>query len=443
MARNISVMVLMLLLLSGGSVAAQAKTWSLNDCIEYALDQNIDIRKAGLSISRSELTAEQAANNRLPSVTGSARQNFSWSKGYDIPSDGWSGFSGNDNTSLALNGSLVLYNGQRISNRIRQATLDMEGSRYYDETVRESVSLSILDAFLQVLYADENVKNSRTQLEATTEELALAEERLNLSAISTSDYLQIKSQRATEKLTLANAVNQLTLSKVNLMQLMELPVTADFEVAAPDLAALLNQAEVPDAAVVYRQALEIKPQVRNTELTTEAARVDVAMARADLLPTLSLDAAVTSGYTGTLTGAPFGNQLFNKITPAAGVTLSIPIFQKKQAKTNISLAQISVAEAELTEINTKNQLRKAVEQACTDGAAARSEYDASLDQYQAQVESNQVATEKYQLGLLNSVDFLFEKTNLIKSESQLLQSKYALIFAWKVIDFYRGVPITL
>jgi len=233
------------------------------------------------------------------------------------------------------------------------------------------------------------------------------------------------------------------MAKVSLMQLMELPVVPDFEVVAPNLSSLLTNGEIPQSTEVYRQALAVKPQVKNAELNTEAARVDIELAQADLLPTLSLDAGLSTGYTNTLPGAAFTNQLTNKITPTAGVTLSIPVFQKKQAKTNISLAQISVADAELSEINTKNQLRKAVEQACTDLAAARSEYAASLDQYQAQSESNQVATEKYELGLLNSVDFLFEKTNLIQSESQLLQSKYALIFAWKVVDFYKGIPISL
>ncbi len=433
----------LLLLLAGTNVNAQAKRWSLNDCIGYALEQNVDIRKAGLNTDRSQLNAQQAVNNRLPSVNSSVRQNFSWSKSFTASTGNWNSYEGAGNTSVAMNGSLLLYNGNQLNNRIRQATLDLEGSRYYDQSVRESVSLNILDAFLQVLYATENVKNSQKQMEATTQELALAQERLDLSAISTSDYLQIKSQLAAEKLTLANAENQLTMAKVSLMQLMELPVVPDFEVVAPNLSSLLTNGEIPQSTEVYRQALAVKPQVKNAELNTEAARVDIELAQADLLPTLSLDAGLSTGYTNTLPGAAFTNQLTNKITPTAGVTLSIPVFQKKQAKTNISLAQISVADAELSEINTKNQLRKAVEQACTDLAAARSEYAASLDQYQAQSESNQVATEKYELGLLNSVDFLFEKTNLIQSESQLLQSKYALIFAWKMVDFYKGIPISL
>lgn len=206
------------------------------------------------------------------------------------------------------------------------------GSRYYDQSVRESVSLNILDAFLQVLYATENVKNSQKQMEATTQELALAQERLDLSAISTSDYLQIKSQLAAEKLTLANAENQLTMAKVSLMQLMELPVVPDFEVVAPNLSSLLTNGEIPQSTEVYRQALAVKPQVKNAELNTEAARVDIELAQADLLPTLSLDAGLSTGYTNTLPGAAFTNQLTNKITPTAGVTLSIPVFRKNRPK---------------------------------------------------------------------------------------------------------------
>jgi len=135
--------------------------------------------------------------------------------------------------------------------------------------------------------------------------------------------------------------------------------------------------------------------------------------------------------------------LKNQISPSLGLSLSVPVFQKKQAKTSISLAKIGVMNAELEEINTKNQLRKEIEQAVVDVESAQLEYEASTEQYQAVQESNEVANEKFHLGLMNSVDYLFEKTNLITSESKLLQSKYNLIFSYKILDFYKGVSITL
>lgn len=441
--RTITLILFLLVTLAGNSTKAQSRVWTLDECIDYALDKSIDIQKARLSTGRSELNAAQALNNRLPSLTGSVRQNASWAKSYEGSTGNYGKLSGSSSTSFSLSSGVTLYNGLKLQNRIRQSNLDVESSRYYEETIKESVALNILDAFLQVLYATENVKNDLKQIEATTQQLDLARERLNLSVISTSDFLQIKSQLASEKLTLANAQNQLTLARVNLMQGMELPVMPDFEVAAPELATVLENKEIPLAQEVYNLALGIKPEVKNAELNSEASRLDVDMAKADLLPTLSLDAGLGTGYANGQTGSGYFDQLSNKITPSAGLSLSIPIFRNKQVRTNISLAQLSIADAELTEINTKNQLRKAIEQACADVIAARSEYLASQEQYMAISESNQVATDKYELGLINSVDFLFEKTNLIQSESQLLQAKYNLVFAHKVVDFYKGIPIRI
>jgi outer membrane protein len=437
------IMAIFLTLFTGNDANAQKTAWNLDDCINYALGKNIQIQKAGLNTDRNQLNATQALNNRLPSVSGSVRQNFNAGKSANSVTGEWSSMKGSNSTSYGVSSSISLYNGNKLANRIKQAGLDLESSRYYSETIKESVGLNILNAFLQVLYAGESVKNNQKQVEAITGQLALAQERLNLSVISTSDYLQIKSELASEKLTLANSQNQLTLAKVTLEQLMELPVIPDFEVVAPSLDSLLNKNEQPIAQEVYNLALTIKPQIKNAELTRVSAKLDVKIAQADLLPTLSVDAGLSSGYSGTLGGFSYFNQVSNKIAPSAGVSISVPVFQKQQAKTNISLAKITVNEAELDEINTKNELRKSIEQACTDVTSAQIEYAASQEKYKSQLESDQVSTQKFQNGLMNSVDYLFEKTNLITAESQFLQSKYNLIFSYKVVDFYKGISISL
>jgi outer membrane protein len=309
--------------------------------------------------------------------------------------------------------------------------------------VKESVGLNILNAYLQVLYAHENVTNAEKQIEATTDQLALAKERMDLGVISMSDYLQIKSELASEKSTLADAKSQLSINKVTLMQLMELPVDNVFNIGSPNLDSLLVQNNQPDAQEIYNLALGIKPQIKNAELNKESAALDVKIAKADAIPSLSMDAGLSSSYSSLTTDAGYSSQLKNKINPAVGFSLSIPLFQKKQVKANVELAKISVSEAELTEIDTRNGLRKEIEQACVDVVSAQSKYAASLEENQATQEPYDVATEKYNIGLLNSVDYLFEKINLITSESKLLQSKFNMIFSYKVIDFYKGISLTL
>lgn len=417
------------------------KKWSLTDCVDYALEQNIQVRQSILTNLSNKVNWEQANANKLPSVNASARQNFSWSK-KDDSSTGNSNFTGNNSTSYSVSSSVTLYNGSQLNNLIKQAELDVQAGIYDSETIKESVTISILNAYLQTLFTEEQVKNAESQIESTTEQLNLAQERLNLGIISQSDYLQVKSQLASEKLSLANANSQFSIARVNLMQLMELPVSDDFTIAEPNLGESINQNLTPLAADVYNTALGIKPEIKSAKYNRESAALNKNIAKAGFYPTISAEAGLGTGYS-ILSEAAYFSQLNDQITPSFGLSISIPIFQKKQVKTNVSLAEISYQNAQLQEINTKNQLRKEIEQVCADVESAQTEYEASLENYSSAQESYTLAEEKFKNGLINSVDFLYERTNYIVAESELLQSKYNLIFNYKILDFYLGNPITL
>lgn len=433
----------LLIIFSGIDCQAQNKTWKLEECINYALDKNIQVKKSNLTSDQDQLYSGQAKSNRLPSVNASVSENFNWYKGFDSQTGQYGSSNGSNSTNLGISTNVSLYNGDRLNTRIKQAELNFESSKYYSESVKESVGLNILNAYLQVLYAYENVKNAEKQIESTTEQLALAKERLDLGVISSSDYLQIKSELASEKSTLATAQSQLAIDNVTLEQLMELPVDPNFAVSSPNLESLLSEFVQPDAQEIYNLALGIKPQIKNIELTKESTALNVKIAKADYMPILSANAGLSTGYSSLNAGSGFNTQLSDKVNPSVGLTLSIPIFQKKQVKTNVGIANIAVTNAELDVVNTKNQLRKEIEQACVNVVSAKSQYTASLEQNQSSQESYDVTNEKFKVGLLNSVDFLVQKTSLITSESKLLQSKFNLIFSYKVLDFYKGVPLTL
>lgn len=422
---------------------AQQKTWTLDDCINFALSKNIQVQQAGLSGDRDQLYIEQARASRLPSLNAAVRQNFGWDKGIDNQTSTYGAMTGSNSTNYSVSSNVTVFNGFRLNNQVKQAELNLQSSTYNTETIRESVEMNVLNAYLQVLYARESVSNAQKQIEATKEQLALAKERLNLSMISQSDYLQIKSELAGELLTLANANSQQAVSLVSLQQLMELPVTNSFAIASPNLDSLLIEDRNPDAGEIYAQALDIKPQIQKAEADKQAALIQEKIAKAGLMPDLSLSAGVGTNYSSVLGGFDYYTQIKNQVSPSVSLTLSIPVFQNKQARTNVGLAQIGMKDAELAATDTKNQLRKSVEQAVVDVTSAQTEYNASVEQYKALEESNRVAEEKFKVGLINSVDYLFERTNLITAESKLLQSKYNLIFSYKILDFYKGVPLTL
>src|ERR1035437_2046285 len=420
-------------------LAEQDSTWTLQKCISYALTRNIQVRKSELTNPQNLVNAGEAKAQRFPSANASVSQNFYWTKS---SATGEPGLTGSNGSNYSINTGVTVFNASKITTLIKQAELNIEGGKYSLETTKESISLSILDAYLQILYAEEQVHNSERQIESTTSELNLAEERLALQAIAQSDFAQVKSQLASEKLTLANSQSQLVIAKVTLEQLMELPVSDNFNIVHPDLTESLNQNRVPDVKSVYETALAIKPQIKNAAINKEIAFLDEKVAKAGLFPELSASAGISSGFSSLNNGSYFG-QLNNGIYPSAGFMLSIPIYQKKQVKTSIALAKIGYQNAELSEFDTKNTLRKSIEQACVDVRSAQIKYEASKENYSATLEAEVLSDEKFKQGVINSVDYLVSKTNLIVAESDLLQSKYNLIVSYKILDFYMGISLSL
>ncbi len=419
----------------------QDSLWTLQKCIDFALEQNISIQKSVLNNQADGVNLQQARALRFPSLNASVNQNFSWNRGLNANQE-FGSYSGSAGTNYAINSGVKLYNGFKTENSIRQNELGYKASQMDVEALKETVSLNVLNAYLQVLYANEEVNNSEKQIEATADQLRLAAERLTLGAISRSDYLQVKSELASEKLTLANANSLLTINKVNLMQLMELPVTSGFDIEYPDLSGTVLQTINPDVDSVYQQALNFRPEIKSVVLNRQIGDIGVTIAKSAYQPSLSLSGGVSTDYSSN-SNLAYDNQVKNKIAPYLGLSLSIPVYQNREAKSGVELAKINSETAKLNEKDIKNQLRKSIEQACTDVLTAQTKYNASHEQFASLEESYNVAVEKYDQGLINSVDFLVQKTNYINGESQLLQSKYNLVFSIKILEYYQGKSLTI
>jgi outer membrane protein len=423
------------------ALIAQNKVWTVNDCIQYALEKNIQIQKVQVSNDINQINLDYAKSAWYPSLSGSARENLSWNNQTNSTT-GSSVYKGTNGTNISLSSGMTIYNGNKIRNNVRKSETDYEADKYNLEVIKETVSLNVLNAYLQVLYAEEQVQNSSNQIASTKEQLNLAGERLKLGVISNSDFLQVKSQLATEKQTLATAQSQLAINKITLMQLMELTDVSDFSIERPDLDSLINQKRIPNPKEIYQIALGIRPEVKNAELNKRSSEISVDIAKANFYPNLSLNAGLTTLYSSSQLAKTIGNQLENNITPAVGLSASIPIYLNRQVRTNVAVARKNTNSAELEELNVKNQLKKSIEQACQDVVSSQIEFEASSEAYKAVKESFDVASEKYFQGLMNSVDFLIQKTSYISSESSFLQSKYRLIFSYKVLDYYTGLPLT-
>jgi outer membrane protein len=425
----------------GPFLEAQVKIWSVDDCIQYALEKNIQVQKAQVSSNISEINLTYSKAGWHPSLSGAVRQNFDWSN-QSTSLAGATVFKGKNGTDISLSSGMTVYNGNKIRNNVKKSETDYEASLYNTEVIKENVSLSVLNGYLEVLYSEEQVKNSINQINSTAEQLNLAEERMKLGAISNSDYLQVKSQLATEKQTLAIAQSQLAINRITLMQLMELHETSDFLIEHPNLDSLINQKRTPDPVEIYQIALGVKPEVKNAELNKKSSQISIDLAKANFYPDISVNAGISTLYSSSNAESSFGYQVKDNISPGFGFTASIPIYLNKQVKTNVAIARKNTDNAELDELNVKNQLMKSIEQACQDVISSQIEYEASIEAYSAVKESFDVASEKFNQGIMNSVDFLIQKTSFIATESSLLQSKYKLIFSYKILDYYTGLPLT-
>jgi outer membrane protein len=445
MKAKIKIMWVALLGLTFSSYKAIGQTpdsvWTLQKCIDYAYAQNITIQKSVLTSQTNQITYEEAKASRLPSLSATASQEFSWSRSLDANKK-YSSYSNTSTTSYGLTSSMSIYKGGKINNTIKQENLATQASQFDVETEKETISLSILNAYLEVLYAQELVKNSEKQVESLQNQVEIAEERFKLGAISKSDYLQVKAELSTEKLTLANAQSTLTIDKVTLMQLMDLPVSDNFSIVYPDLSGTIFQTSAVEVDTVYNTSLTVKPQIKSAELNRQIADIDINIAKAAYLPVLTLSAGVYTGFSSP-NGLAFDYESKNEINPSISFSLTIPIFQNKSAKGGVAIARIKSQSAALTVQNTKNELRKDIEQACANLKSALIEYQANLESFSSSEEAYNVSKEKYEKGAINSVDFIIQRTSYITAESELLQSKYKLVSDYKILDFYLGKPLSL
>ena len=424
-------------------IKAQEQVFSLENCINYAWENSTDISRANNSVEMQNAYLIQSKAERNPNLYFTGKQSLSSLKNYqyDEAEGSWVG-SNSANLAMSLNSNLILYNGAKLKNTIAQGKINLAASESDIQTQRELISLNVLSSYINALLAMENVKNNEAQLKSTEKQLELAKARKSAGVISASDFLNIKSQYAADKATFIDAQNGLRLNLVALMQLMNMPINDSFRIQEPNVDSLINTPIETDASVIYNVALGLQPSIKSAQLDLESAQMDIQISHADALPQISLDGSVSTGYNSTMEYTNFGEQFTNKVNPYIGLSLSVPVFQRKKVKTNVAIAKIQTQNEELTLIDLKNDLRKYIEQACIDAQTASSNYLALQEQYEAENESYQLSNELFLQGMINSVDFLSSKNNLVSAENKLTQAKYSVLLQAKIIDYYLGNAIS-
>ncbi len=435
-----SLLILLMLLIRYPVLEAQTTEYSLEQCIAYAWENNTDISRANNSRDSKESILEQSKAALLPNLSLGLSQDFSSSKNYSTSEETWNSEK-HSGTSLSLSSSVTLFNGAKLINTIRQNKSDLSATEYEIQTRKELLSLEVLTAYINVLLANEQYLNRETQLYSTEEQLALAEARKLAGVLSNSDYMNIKSEYASDKAALVSAQSAKRISLVSLMQILNMPIEDSLSIVEPDLETLIDENQITNADKIYKIALEILPEVKTSDLNLESAELGIKIAKADALPTVSLRGALATNYSDALSEINFGQQFSNKISQSVSLAVSLPIFQNKKVKNQVTQATLQVKESQLSLIDTKNNLRKSIEQTCTDSEIAKMSYQAAQEQYWAAQEAYRLAGEMFSQGLINSVDFQFSKNTYINAKNDLTQSKYNVLLQNKIINYFCGLSI--
>ncbi|WP_289041908.1 TolC family protein [uncultured Zobellia sp.] len=416
------------------------KIWSLEDCITYAIENNITVKDATLNKNSSEVDYNKAKSARLPDLYGSASQGFSSGTTIDpITSDYVSDQI--HNTNLGVNSSMTLFQGNQLSNQIKQNKLLLEQSTLLEEEAKNSIVISILETYLQTLYSKEGIAIAQNNLEASEKEVIRAKSRLGAGSIALSDYTEAQSQAATNRYNVISAKNNYAQNIITLKQLLELSPLEPLEIETLDENMDLINLELNKEAI-YTNALEYLPEVEASKTNIAITEKELDIAKGGYLPTLSLIGSLGSGYT-SINDNTFGDQLDVNFNQKLGLSLSIPIFNRNQTKAAVQTATINIEKAQLQKQSIEKEVIKKVETAYQNAVSSQEQLVAAQASQDAAEQSYNLAQKKYELGDLSTTDLVISQNTYTNAQENFLQAKYLNILYHQLLQFYQGNDIKL
>lgn len=441
------------ILLTAGTVSAQEKTqtWSLEDCLQYAYEQNIELKQSRLSLESSQIDTKNAKAKFFPNLSAGVSYQytntpFQETTGNNLDNYIITGNSGSDKNQLSgsynLRSSLTLFNGGKLLNQVKSSKIAEEMQNASLEETFDNIESAIVTGYLQILYAQESVRINENTVEVSKAQCERGEKLKNAGSLSESDYAQLVSQYSNDKYQLVVSQNTLAQNILTLKQLLELGIDETIEIETPELDATDVLTPIASLNEIYQTALLCLPSIKYSELNIAAAKLDIKSAQSGYYPSLSLSAGVSTGHLSTSDGKT-GSQMKNKLSESIGLSLSIPIYSNRNTRSAVSKARIAATTAELELESTKKTLLSDIENLCLDVKAAQEQYVSAQEQVKASQASYDLIQEKFNRGMANTLKLLTEKNNLLSAEQQVLQAKYMAILNRLLLNIYQNKPITL
>ncbi len=457
-------------------VSAQEQ-WDLENCINYALQNNIQIKQQELNTIIQKNQLRQSKIDLAPNLNGSLSRNYSYGRSVD-PYTNQFNEEKNLNDNYSINSQVTLFRGFQKINTIKKNRLNLKANLADLEKFKNDISLNISSAYLNVLFNQELLETAQNQLIITNEQEDRTRKLVDAGSLARGDLLEIQAQKSNEELQIVNSENQLAISILNLKQMLELDTLNDFEIVRPNVT--IDQVEMPlNIDEVFEYASQNLPQVMSAQYRLESNQKELSIAKGGRSPQLTFGTGLNSGYSDarkevdnyTMSYQPnmgyaedasgnqlptyvlspnysyktksFSDQLNDNMNAYAVITLNIPILNGWQINTNISNSKINVLNARYSLDLEKKNLYKEIQQKYLDALSAKKKYKATESSLQSAQEFFAYTQKKFDVGMINTLDYNLAKNKVTKSQSDLLQAKYEYIFAVKILDFYQGKAIKL
>jgi outer membrane protein len=412
--------------------------WSLQDCLDYAIKNNITINTFRLNQQSAGQDLLLSRSALQPNLTGTGSESLTYQRSVNA-SGGYGSRRFTESGSYGLSSSVTLYQGGYLRGSIRERQLLVQAAGLDILQEENDITLNVTQAFLNILLARENIIYLQDLVGTSRAQVDQAQQKYNAGSIALKDLAQLQAQNANDKYSLVTAQNTHRQNIITLKLILQLPSSTSFEVQEPDT--LIAKALVTDLGEVQQQALAIRPEVKISDKNLEIARADLQLAKAGYLPVITGSGSIGASHSGGDPGIL--QQLDNNFYQQIGLGLTIPIFNRRVTRTNVEKARIQIDQAQLEQKNARNNLSLTVEQAYTNVINAQGQYDAAVEQLQYTKETYRIANEQLKVGAVSTVDFLIQKNLYTQAYQQYVQAKYNAALTIRIYDFYRGVPIKL
>ena len=434
------------ILLTATSAFAQ-KHWTLQDCIDYAMENNITLQKSMLQKQSATEDLKGARAALLPTLSASTNQSLGYQPWKDAGIATVTNGTVNTkvdktsyNGSYSLSGQWTVWNGNRNINTIKLDKLAEAEAELSTQETANSIQERIAQIFAQILYLDENVKVNEQMLETSLKNEDRGKEMVAVGKMSKADLAQLSAQRANDEYNIVEAKSQLMNYKLQLKQLLEITDEEQFDVAIPEISDERILAEIPSLQSVYEQALMSRPEIERSQLAIKSSDVSVSLAKAGWMPSVNVTGGVTTS-TNSLSSNGWGTQIKTNTNASLGLGVSVPIYDGRSTKTSVNKAKIQQLQAKLDLQDQQKTLYSDIQQYWLNALTNQQKYKAAASSVESAQQSYDLLSEQFRLGLKNIVELMTGKDNLLSAQQNQLQSKYQTLYNQQMLHFYQGGEI--